>query len=90
MFSIHEVCPFIAPGHQLDYQYVDDECNDLKGPGKIVELRYRNNYSALIGPACSQVQFPVHSTPFLTWQGQHIVIFRSMHSALVCLLWREL
>ncbi|XP_031416050.1 atrial natriuretic peptide receptor 1 [Clupea harengus] len=47
--------PDLLPGHQLDYQYVDDECNDLKGPGKIVELRYRNNYSALIGPACSQV-----------------------------------
>ncbi|XP_041912730.1 atrial natriuretic peptide receptor 1 [Alosa sapidissima] len=47
--------PDILPGHQLDYQYVDDECNDLTGPGKIVELQHKHNYAALIGPACSQV-----------------------------------
>ncbi|KAL2098238.1 hypothetical protein ACEWY4_007445 [Coilia grayii] len=45
----------LLAGHQLDYHYVDDECDDLKGPGKIVELQHRNTYSALIGPACSQV-----------------------------------
>ncbi|XP_063074370.1 atrial natriuretic peptide receptor 1 [Engraulis encrasicolus] len=47
--------PDLLPGHQLDYHYVDDECDDLKGPGKIVELQQRNKYSALIGPVCSQV-----------------------------------
>ncbi|XP_053086679.1 LOW QUALITY PROTEIN: atrial natriuretic peptide receptor 1 [Pangasianodon hypophthalmus] len=45
----------ILPGHQLDFQYVDDECNDLVGPGRIVALQHKHNYSAFIGPCCSNV-----------------------------------
>ncbi|XP_051982336.1 atrial natriuretic peptide receptor 1-like [Xyrauchen texanus] len=47
--------PDLLPGHQLDYHYVDDECNDLRGPGKIVDLYHRHKYSAFIGPSCSNV-----------------------------------
>ncbi|XP_028832930.1 atrial natriuretic peptide receptor 1 [Denticeps clupeoides] len=47
--------PGLLPGHWLEYHYVDDECNDLKGPGKVVELQHRYKYSAFIGPSCSQV-----------------------------------
>lgn len=42
-------------GHLLDYHYVDDECNDLHGPGKIAALYHRHKYSAFIGPSCSNV-----------------------------------
>lgn len=43
-------------GHQLDFQYVDDECDDLVGPGKIVALQRERNFSAFIGPCCSDVR----------------------------------
>lgn len=45
-----------ALGHQLDFQYIDDECDDLVGPGKIVDLQHKRNYSAFIGPCCSNVR----------------------------------
>ncbi|XP_053474798.1 atrial natriuretic peptide receptor 1 [Ictalurus furcatus] len=45
----------ILPGHQLDFQYVDDECDDLVGPGRIVALQQKHNFSAFIGPCCSNV-----------------------------------
>ncbi|KTF87708.1 hypothetical protein cypCar_00016563 [Cyprinus carpio] len=47
--------PDLLQGHHLDYHYVDDECNDLRGPGKIVELYHKHKYSAFIGPSCSNV-----------------------------------
>ncbi|XP_017564963.2 atrial natriuretic peptide receptor 1 [Pygocentrus nattereri] len=47
--------PELLPGYQLDYQYVDGECNDLVGPGKIVALQHKHKYSAFIGPCCSNV-----------------------------------
>ncbi|XP_067259449.1 atrial natriuretic peptide receptor 1 isoform X1 [Chanodichthys erythropterus] len=45
----------LLQGHYLDYHFVDDECSDLRGPGKIVSLYHRHNYSAFIGPSCSNV-----------------------------------
>ncbi|XP_060773170.1 atrial natriuretic peptide receptor 1 [Neoarius graeffei] len=45
----------ILPDHQLDFQYVDDECDDLVGPGKIVAMQHQHNFSAFIGPCCSNV-----------------------------------
>ncbi|GAA6098013.1 atrial natriuretic peptide receptor 1 isoform X2 [Tachysurus ichikawai] len=45
----------ILPGHQLDFHYVDDECDDLVGPGRIVALQHKHKYSAFIGPCCSRV-----------------------------------
>ncbi|XP_064782114.1 atrial natriuretic peptide receptor 1 isoform X3 [Oncorhynchus masou masou] len=47
--------PDLLAGHWLEHEYVDDECSDVNGPGKIVELLHRRNYSAFIGPACSDV-----------------------------------
>ncbi|XP_073809370.1 atrial natriuretic peptide receptor 1 isoform X2 [Danio rerio] len=47
--------PELLRGHHLDYHYVDDECNDLRGPGKIAALYNRHKYSAFIGPSCSNV-----------------------------------
>ncbi|XP_038855830.1 atrial natriuretic peptide receptor 1 [Salvelinus namaycush] len=47
--------PDLLAGHWLEHEYVDDECSDVNGPGKIVELLHRRNYSAFIGPACSEV-----------------------------------
>ncbi|XP_062864408.1 atrial natriuretic peptide receptor 1 [Trichomycterus rosablanca] len=47
--------PDLLPGHQLDYHYVDEECDDLVGPGRIVALQLKNKYSAFIGPCCSNV-----------------------------------
>ncbi|KAI7811062.1 putative atrial natriuretic peptide receptor 1 [Triplophysa rosa] len=47
--------PDLLQGHQLDYHYVDDECSDLRGPGKIAALNHRHKYSAFIGPSCSNV-----------------------------------
>lgn len=47
--------PDLLQGHQLDYHYVDDECNDLRGPGKIAALHHKHKYSAFIGPSCSNV-----------------------------------
>lgn len=47
--------PDLLRGHQLDYHYVDDECNDLRGPGKIAALYHKHKYSAFIGPSCSNV-----------------------------------
>uniref|UniRef100_W5M3H3 Guanylate cyclase n=1 Tax=Lepisosteus oculatus TaxID=7918 RepID=W5M3H3_LEPOC len=42
-------------GHRLVYEYVDDECDAIRGPGKIVSLQHNQNYSAFIGPSCSKV-----------------------------------
>ncbi|KAK6325016.1 hypothetical protein J4Q44_G00043580 [Coregonus suidteri] len=47
--------PDLLAGHLLKHEYVDDECSDVNGPGKIVELLHIRNYSAFIGPACSEV-----------------------------------
>ncbi|KAI4903341.1 hypothetical protein NFI96_034376, partial [Prochilodus magdalenae] len=47
--------PDLLPGHHLDYQYVDGECNDLVGPGRIAALQHKHKYSAFIGPCCSNV-----------------------------------
>ncbi|KAG7458595.1 hypothetical protein MATL_G00222120 [Megalops atlanticus] len=47
--------PDLLPGHRLEYEYVDDECSAVTGAGKIVTLQHRRNYSAFIGPCCSQV-----------------------------------
>uniref|UniRef100_A0A8C8G8V0 Protein kinase domain-containing protein n=1 Tax=Oncorhynchus tshawytscha TaxID=74940 RepID=A0A8C8G8V0_ONCTS len=47
--------PDLLAGHWLEHEYVDDECSDVNGPGKVVELLHRRNYSAFIGPACSDV-----------------------------------
>ncbi|XP_067106425.1 atrial natriuretic peptide receptor 1 [Osmerus mordax] len=47
--------PGLLKGHRLKYDYVDDECHDVNGPGKIVEMKQRLNYSAFIGPSCSTV-----------------------------------
>nr|XP_046181241.1 atrial natriuretic peptide receptor 1 isoform X2 [Oncorhynchus gorbuscha] len=57
LIAIHAVnrSPDLLAGHWLEHEYVDDECSDVNGPGKIVELLHRRNYSAFIGPACSDV-----------------------------------
>uniref|UniRef100_UPI003AAFE9F1 atrial natriuretic peptide receptor 1 n=1 Tax=Centroberyx gerrardi TaxID=166262 RepID=UPI003AAFE9F1 len=47
--------PDLLTGHSLEYEYVDDECSDVNGPGKIVEMQYKKKYSAFIGPSCSNV-----------------------------------
>ncbi|XP_043090655.1 atrial natriuretic peptide receptor 1 isoform X2 [Puntigrus tetrazona] len=47
--------PDLLQGHHLDYHYVDDECSDVRGPGKIAALYHRHKYSAFIGPSCSNV-----------------------------------
>ncbi|XP_010886835.2 atrial natriuretic peptide receptor 1 isoform X1 [Esox lucius] len=47
--------PNLLAGHSLEYEYVDDECSDVNGTGKIMELWHKHNYSAFIGPACSNV-----------------------------------
>ncbi|KAK3523212.1 hypothetical protein QTP86_022935 [Hemibagrus guttatus] len=49
------VNPLSSLGHQLDFHYVDDECDDLVGPGRIVALQNKHKYSAFIGPCCSCV-----------------------------------
>nr|XP_015199399.1 PREDICTED: atrial natriuretic peptide receptor 1-like [Lepisosteus oculatus] len=45
----------LLKGHRLVYEYVDDECDAIRGPGKIVSLQHNQNYSAFIGPSCSKV-----------------------------------
>ncbi|XP_071389998.1 atrial natriuretic peptide receptor 1 [Centroberyx affinis] len=47
--------PDLLTGHSLEYEYMDDECSDVNGPGKIVEMQYKKKYSAFIGPSCSNV-----------------------------------
>ncbi|XP_039608847.1 atrial natriuretic peptide receptor 1 [Polypterus senegalus] len=47
--------PVLLAGHHLVFDFVDDECDAVKGTGKIVDLKWRNNYSAFIGPSCSSV-----------------------------------
>ncbi|KAL7855542.1 hypothetical protein AOLI_G00191460 [Acnodon oligacanthus] len=53
--SSPELLPECSSGYQLDYQYVDGECNDLVGPGRIAALQHKHKYSAFIGPCCSNV-----------------------------------
>lgn len=50
------VNPLSSLGHQLDFHYVDDECDDLVGPGRIVALQNKHKYSGFIGPCCSCVR----------------------------------
>ncbi|XP_048851456.1 atrial natriuretic peptide receptor 1 isoform X3 [Brienomyrus brachyistius] len=47
--------PNLLPGHHLDYKYLDDHCDSVVGPGRIVDLQRTHNFSAFIGPSCSKV-----------------------------------
>ncbi|MBN3311131.1 ANPRA protein, partial [Amia calva] len=57
LIAIDEVnrSPSLLKDHQLLYEFVDDECDSVRGTGKIVSLQRNKNYSAFIGPCCSKV-----------------------------------